>query len=234
MSLSTAMSTEAGSSRIVSTIFEKLERSSRPAFHTTARTITWDDWIGTVESLVKQFERMRGARVGLLFRSSEVSYALLVSLSLLDADLFLFDDRTSQAEIEERAAVHRLDSIIDPCGEGEQIETRDLTRGSLRSTSGRGEVTIFTSGSTGRPKAIRHDWHSLTRPVRKLGRPTPQCWLLTYRPHLYGGLQVFMHCFVNQDPLALAEPGMPVDALLEHIAAAMFVRFPRLPRTGDD
>ena len=109
---------------------------------------------------------MAGARMGLPF-DCRVSYALLVSLSLLDADLFLIDDRTSQAEIEERAAVHRLDSIIDPCGEGEQIETRDLTHGLVRSSSGRGEVTIFTSGSTGRPKAIRHDWHSLTRPVRK-------------------------------------------------------------------
>ena len=55
MSLPTASSTEPGSGSLVSTIFENLERSSRPAFHTPTQTVTWDDWIGTVESLVIQF-----------------------------------------------------------------------------------------------------------------------------------------------------------------------------------
>ena len=142
-----------------------------------------------------------------------MSYALFLALSLLEGDVFLIDERTSKQEIEELAAFHQLGAMIDPCGKGEQIEIVDLTSGIP--SSGRREVTIFTSGSTGRPKAVRHDWYSLTRPVRKTKPSIPQCWLLTYRPHLYGGLQVFMQCLVNQGSLAIPEPGMTVESLLE-------------------
>ncbi len=107
------------------------------------------DWPGIVESLVERFEPFRGARTGLLFRSSEISYALLSAPSLLEWDLFLIDERTSHNEIEELATLHKRDALIDPCGGWEQIEISDLTIGSQRSRSGRGEVTIFTSGSTG-------------------------------------------------------------------------------------
>ena len=215
MSPSTPFSSEPHTSRFVSSIFESLELTHTPAFFTEARTVTWFDWIGTVGRLVEQFEPLRGARTGILFRSSEMSYALFLALSLLEGDVFLIDERTSKQEIDQLTELHELGAMIDPCGKGEQIEIVDRTSGSRRSSTGRGEVTIFTSGSTGRPKAVRHDWYSLTRPVRKTKPSNPQCWLLTYRPHLYGGIQVFMHCLVNQGPLAIPEPGMTVDALLE-------------------
>jgi acyl-coenzyme A synthetase/AMP-(fatty) acid ligase len=206
---------EPHTSRLVSAIYESIGRTRQPAFFTPTRTVSWMDWLGIVEGLVERFEPLRGARTGILFRSSEISYALLLALSMLEGDVFVIDQEMSGPEIEELAALNDLDAMIDPRGEGEQVELRDLTSGSRRSCSGRGEVTIFTSGSTGRPKAVRHDWYSLTRPVRKRRSPIPQCWLLTYRPHLYGGLQVFLHCLVNQDPLAIPERDMSVDALLD-------------------
>jgi acyl-CoA synthetase (AMP-forming)/AMP-acid ligase II len=39
--------------------------------------------------------------------------------------------------------------------------------------------------------------------------------LLTYRPHLYAGLQVFFQCLLNQETLVLPEPGMPVGSLID-------------------
>ena len=44
--------------------------------------------------------------------------------------------------------------------------------------------------------------------------------MLTYRPHLYAGLQVFLHCLLNQDTLVIPGPGMAVDALLEMMRTA--------------
>ena len=73
--------------------------------------------------------------------------------------------------------------------------------------SGHGTVTIFTSGTTGEPKAVRHGWETLTRPVRGSSPSGPQTWLLTYRPSLYAGIQVFMHYLVNRDALVLPDPG---------------------------
>ena len=118
-------------------MFESFERTQRPAFFTQRRTISWMDWLGIVESSVERFEPLRGARTGLLFRSSEISYALLSAPSLLEWDLFVIDERTSHNEIEELATLHKLDALIDPCGGWEQIEISDLTIGSQRSRSER-------------------------------------------------------------------------------------------------
>ena len=56
---------------------------------------------------------------------------------------------------------------------------------------------------------------SLTRPVRLSGTTCSQTWLLTYRPALYAGLQVFLHCLLNRGTLVLPEPGMQVDQLID-------------------
>jgi acyl-coenzyme A synthetase/AMP-(fatty) acid ligase len=195
---------------IVAAIFHSLERTERAAFVTPSRSVSWAEWIGSVEQMVERHIRLRGARTGLCLRPSEKSYALLIALSWLNCDVFLHDAGMSNAAIQEFAEQYRLDATIDPSGDRDAGE---LSSG--KTSAGRGEVTIFTSGSTGQPKPVRHDWNSLTRPVRKTNSPSPQRWLLTYRPHLYAGLQVFLHCLLNQETLVLPEQGTTVDSLVD-------------------
>ncbi len=116
----------------------------------------------------------------------------------------------SSPAIQDFAEKNQLDATIDPASDRDLAEFRPGN-----SCVGRGEVTIFTSGSTGQPKPVRHDWNSLTRPVRKTNSPSHQRWLLTYRPHLYAGLQVFLHCLINQETLVVPEQGATVDALVD-------------------
>jgi acyl-coenzyme A synthetase/AMP-(fatty) acid ligase len=195
---------------IVATILHSLARSDRAAIVTPSHSVTWAEWIASVEQLVERYHRLRGAQIGLCLRPSGKSYALLLALSWLDCDLFLHDAGMSKPAIAELIDRCQLDAAIDPASEDDGGECTSATP-----STGRGEVTIFTSGSTGQPKPVRHDWNSLTRPVRKTNITSPQRWLLTYRPHLYAGLQVFLHCLLNRETLVLPEPGTSVDSLVE-------------------
>lgn len=81
-------------------------------------------------------------------------------------------------------------------------------------------VVILTSGTTGEPKAVVHSWQSLERPVRATESLRESTWLLTFAPHLYAGLQVFLHVWVNRGSLVLLRPdwspATAVSALAEH------------------
>jgi acyl-coenzyme A synthetase/AMP-(fatty) acid ligase len=143
-----------------------------------------------------------------------------VALSLLGCDLFLLDERSSREEIDEFARSSRLDTMIDPARWRESVDPTRTQEDLAGPDTHDPTVTIFTSGSTGRPKPVVHGWDSLTRTVRKTHSTTPQRWFLTYRPHLYAGLQVFLHCLLNQETLVIPEPGMSVDALLATMRAA--------------
>jgi acyl-CoA synthetase (AMP-forming)/AMP-acid ligase II len=143
----------------------------------------------------------------------------------LDCDLLLLDAGTGEENIQELGADHQVDVVIDPDREAEPTRVGRQEKGRPLSCFGTGVVTLLTSGSTGRPKLVCHDWHSLTRPVRRTKGPNRQCWLLTYRPHLYAGLQVFFHCLLNQETLVVPEPGLSVAGLLSlmHRAGATAV-----------
>ena len=98
----------------VEAIFRSLARDSRTAFVTAGHTVSWADWLGSVEQLAKNYAAMRRSRVGVLMRASEKSYALLVGLSLLECDVFLLDERATSEEIEEIALSNHLAQTIDP------------------------------------------------------------------------------------------------------------------------
>jgi acyl-coenzyme A synthetase/AMP-(fatty) acid ligase len=211
----TPQSPTRSSGQIVADLLDSLSRTHGVAFVTQDHSVTWDAWLNSVDRLVENYEFLRRARAGLLLRPSEKSYASLVALWRLDCDLFILDGGMSAEEIRALAESHRLDTVIDPARERES-SGNDLFENLCQSPrSGHGRATIFTSGSTGRAKAVCHDWQSLTRPVRRLRSYRPACWLLTYRPHLYAGLQVFFHCLLNQETLVVPEPGMSVDPLLD-------------------
>jgi len=205
---------------IVTAILHSLERHDRASFITTDRTVSWADWLESVETLAERYRALRRARVGLLMRPTEKSYGLLLALSLLDCEVFVLDGRASGEETEEIARCYHLAATIDPAREDELLERGPATAELVGSGSAQPRITIFTSGSAGRPKPVSHGWGSLTRTVRKAHSAIPQCWLLTYRPHLYAGLQVFLHCLLNQETLVIPEPGMAVDELLAMMRSA--------------
>jgi acyl-CoA synthetase (AMP-forming)/AMP-acid ligase II len=204
----------------VATIFRSLVPDSRAAFVTASQVVSWADWLGSVTQVAKRYSSLRRSRVGLLMRASEESYALLIGLSLLECDVFLLDERVANEEIEEIAQSSHFALTIDPLA-AKPVTMPGRARADAFETEFEGpRLTIFTSGSSGRPKPVLHDWGSLTRTVRKTRSKTTQCWLLTYRPHLYAGLQVFLHCLLNQETLVLPGPGMAVDELLAMMRTA--------------
>ncbi len=207
--------TESLSSQVVAAIIHSLQRTLRAAFITKSSEASWYEWLDAIEDMVERNKSLAHARVGLVLRPTEKAYALLLALSLLECDVFLLGAGMSDEEIEEMAASQGWDAVIDPSTMASRVEPRRRELSTGWSVSGRGDVTLFTSGSTGRPKPVRHDWRSLTRPVRRARSPLPQPWLLAYRPHLYAGLQVFLHCLINQETLVIPEPGISVDDLLD-------------------
>ncbi len=153
-------------------------------------------------------------------RPSEQTYAFLVALSLLDCDVYLLDGSATSQEIDEIGESNRFDHLIDPDREIEPIASRGEKLEPRECDSSKARVTIFTSGSTGKAKAVAHGWDALSRTVRKARGGLPQRWLLTYRPHLYAGLQVFLHCLLNQETLVLPDPGMAAHDLLAFVQKA--------------
>jgi acyl-CoA synthetase (AMP-forming)/AMP-acid ligase II len=185
------------------------------AFLTVRQSVRWNHWHASVVGLSRKMKSLRGFRAGLRFRASPSSYAWLCALSSLDCHVFLFDRVFGSEVIEAISRQHSLAAVVDPGEDGPEGSAEVRQLGAGLPGDGRGEVTIFTSGSTGAPKAVRHDWNTLTRPVRQGEKATAQSCLLTYQPHLYAGIQVFMHCLINRATLVLPEPGMGVDDLIE-------------------
>jgi acyl-CoA synthetase (AMP-forming)/AMP-acid ligase II len=198
----------------VATVFRSLASGSDPAFITAHGSVSWAEWLESVEDRVRDCSALRRTRVGLRMQPSEKAYACLLALWLLDADLFLLDSQATDEELAEITASHRLIQTIDPDRDGVELAPGRTSFDPGPTQSPEYRLTIFTSGSSGRPKPVCHNWNSLTRTVRKSRTASPQRWLLTYRPHLYAGLQVFLHCLLNQDTLVIPERGIAVDELL--------------------
>jgi acyl-CoA synthetase (AMP-forming)/AMP-acid ligase II len=150
-----------------------------------------------------------------IFQASPASYAWFCALSSLDCHVFLLDRSLSPDVIAAIGRQHDLSGLVNPGEDGPTASAKVRELGPRFPGNGHGEVTFFTSGSTGAPKAVRHNWNSLTRPVRTREVAAAQACLLTYQPHLYAGIQVFMHCLLNRASLVLPEPGMGVDELID-------------------
>ena len=118
----------------VAAIFHSLERSERLGFVTRSQSVTWVEWIASVEQLAQQYSQLRRGRTGLVLRPSPKSYALLVALSWLDCDVFLLDAGISGPAIKEFAEQYRLDATIDPSSaiDGEECCPDRSARGTGR------------------------------------------------------------------------------------------------------
>lgn len=79
-------------------------------------------------------------------------------------------------------------------------------------------VALSTSGTTGPARWIWHDWQRLCGRIRLT--PPPACWLLTYEPASFAGLQVILTAALSGAGLVALPPQGPVSALCRILAAA--------------
>jgi acyl-CoA synthetase (AMP-forming)/AMP-acid ligase II len=197
-------------------ILDNLRGYQFPGLCTSEAALSWDQWRDDVARLRKEHESLAQSSVGILFRPTVISYGMLAALSMLDCHVYLFDAALESQRVDEISQRHGLYSIIDTSGgEGSgPVAVRRLDGKRTSDVSVRGGITLFTSGSTGLPKAVHHDWDTLTRPVRIGISTPPQTWLLTYRPQLYAGIQVFLHCLLNRCTLVIPGVQTPVEELI--------------------
>ncbi len=194
-------------------IFDQELPGSQVAVATPGRSTTWSELRDEARSFFSNHSGLAQRRVGLSFYPSAASYSVLAALDKLSCDVFLFDAHLSDEKALELAQQFRLGGLVS---KGENGST-DFSVSELEDEaewSGGSSLTILTSGSTGIPKAARHSWDSISRPIRS-GAGTSPKWLLTYRPHLYAGLQVMLQCFADRGTLVIPASDMDADAIVQ-------------------
>jgi acyl-CoA synthetase (AMP-forming)/AMP-acid ligase II len=190
------------------------DEKDRLAFVTARGATTWEDWVALGESFGTRLGCLRGARVGLVLEPDPESYALFVALVTTGTDVFLVDEAYASNPGAAREQLG-LDALIATQPGGE-IVGLEAPGGPQRQWSrAGGKIVLFTSGSSGQPKAIGHSWQTLSRPVRRSDQDAGRRWLLTYRPRLYAGLQVFLQCLINRGTLVLPSRDASVREILE-------------------
>jgi len=203
-------------------LFEESLPDALPAVVTCDQITDW----AALREVAQSFFETQGAlgkrRVGLSFQPAAGSYAALAALDRLACDVFLLDANLPFEEalrLSEKMRLGALLTIEHPS----EFGVRELS--DEAKWSGNSTVTILTSGSTGEPKAARHSWESMARPVRKgTGIRAPK-WLLTYRPHLYAGLQVMLQCFADRGTLIIPDSHMDPQSTVRFMSdnGAQFV-----------
>lgn len=171
----------------------------RPALLSPDGRSSWGELQHRVAELARLHRHLSGQKVGLPLAATVDSIAQLLALASVGAHLYLVASETSVETLRGWAADYQWAGYLNLDGT-ELFEATENLASDARASDA---VTILTSGTTGKPKAVEHTWSSLTRPVRKIAGSHPT-WLLTYRPHLYAGLQVMLQCLVNQGSLVMA------------------------------
>ncbi len=199
---------------LIPSLVELLGTVSSPGLAATAMSMSWRSWAEEVERARMELAFLARSKTGIVLGSLPRVYALWTALSSLEADVYLFDETMNPESVSQLAERHELEFVAAMQTQDQPFPDAIRRRDVRPDRSGHGTVTIFTSGTTGEPKAVRHSWQTLTRPVRGSSPSGPQTWLLTYRPSLYAGIQVFMHCLVNRDALVLPDAGSSANELI--------------------
>jgi acyl-CoA synthetase (AMP-forming)/AMP-acid ligase II len=206
-------------------VFEETLPAAQPAVVAREQSVSWGDLRAQARWILKAQKAIERRRVGLSFPPAAESYAALAAMDRLRCDVFLFDSRLPVEGSLERAKSLRLGALLVGVKGGTFPEFQVHELPGEGKWSGDSTVTILTSGSTGEPKAASHSWASLSRPVRKGTGPSGPRWLLTYRPHLYAGLQVMLQCFSDRGTLVIpdleADPQSTTDFMM--IAGVQYV-----------
>jgi acyl-CoA synthetase (AMP-forming)/AMP-acid ligase II len=183
---------------------------------TPAGATPWAALRARVPDLADRLAGLAGRRVGLLFQAGPLGVAALAALDRLACDVFLLDARLDAPAASALAGELGLAALLGEGGPDLSV----LPLAGPAPGSGSSTVTILTSGTTGKPKAARHTWEGLCRPVRRAGPGAPGRWLLSYRPHLYAGLQVLLQCLANGGALVVPGPDDPPAAVADLMARA--------------
>ncbi len=172
-----------------------------PALITVSEEISWAELSERVGREQRQLRPIvQQQRIGMLFSPTIDAMVRLIALSSLECHVFLLADDTPGAFTQMWATEFEWSCVI-PAGTDKPLP--EATQGKKADEPA---VTILTSGTTGKPKAVEHSWNSLARPVRRMTLSNPR-WLLTFRPHLYAGLQVILQCLVNRGAPVLPSTG---------------------------
>ncbi len=187
------------------------------AFVTPSGSLTWSDFVEQIRTNEKAFADLSNQRVGLQLAPTTECLARLFSLINSGSHLFLIAADAQPDAMSEWATEFGLRSVFDPAGN--QLEVSGPGKSATESA-----ITILTSGTTGKPKAVEHSLDSLVRPVRKHDAIRGTRWLLTFRPHLYAGLQVIMQCLFNHGTLVMPASGSDATQVAQ-LAAGASVEF---------
>lgn len=188
------------------------------ALATRDSCLSWAELLRRIESRATELEHLRGKRVGLPLAPTAHGVVDLFACRKAGVHVFLMADDASEEQIAAFAKRFGF-AAVSPSSEAAGLVHFDHA---IR-TGNVDAITILTSGTTGEPKAVEHTWASLTRPVRRTENEHP-IWLLTYRPHLYAGLQVMMQCLLDQGCLVMPQNGDSADEVAE-LAAEFEVEF---------
>lgn len=198
--------------------------AERAAIVVAGDRTTWGELTRLGQAIELELRAIAGRRIGLVFRACPACFVALAVLDRLGCDVFLLDGDLAAANARRLAEEWGLAGLVAEAG-GEGGAFLQVTEFPAGLADGNpSSITILTSGTTGKPKAVRHTWASICRPVRPAATDDEQRWLLSYRPHLYAGLQVAMQCFANRG--ALVVPASNSDpAEVAELLAAEAVRF---------
>jgi acyl-CoA synthetase (AMP-forming)/AMP-acid ligase II len=189
-------------------IFDRPFDAAQPAIITRGHCATWSQLRLRAQSFLQKHAGLEGQRVGVCFEASADGYASLAALAKLKCDVVLFDGQQPAAEVLGRAEEFGLGALL--FAKEDSRSGLELYRFAREAPAGQqSSVTLLTSGSTGKPKAVTHTWNSLAKPVRLGSDVQSPRWLLTYRPHLYAGLQVALQCFGDGGTLVVPLPHQP-------------------------
>ena len=211
-----------------------------PVLTSTQKTATSDENTTSEKSL----SGLRAVRVGLQLPATPAGIACLAALDQLGCDVFLMDATLGSPAAETLAKECQLEWLIAPDERQRQLNSSSTTNPAkwcvtelqqaddvpdrlwppqTRTEWQEPHVTILTSGTEGKPKAAMHTWSTLARPVRRLSalqkQQSPQTWLLSFRVHLYAGLQVMLQALLNHGTVVLPAIGDSPDAVVALMAS---------------
>ena len=176
-------------------------------------SLTWPEMAEAVRRRVERASHLRDRRVGLVLRPRPEAFVWLLALRELSATAVLLAANTAPEQVASLTDSLDLEFLVD--GDDPQPGKSPAT---ASASGNEPRIVLLTSGTTGTPKAVMHSWESLSRPVRTTPGLHGSRWLLTFAPHLYAGLQVFLHAWLNQGTLVLLPPGWTPEAALETMA----------------
>ena len=164
--------------------------------------ILWPDLVQISDRLFTDLQGLQGCRVGLVMYPSASCLAALAALDDLCCQVYLIDPQLSHEAMLEMAKLRSFRALVVPsAADPRDLDVHQTT--DFEPEDSQRRVVILTSGTTGTPKAARYTWKALLGPVRPDSKDLAANWLLTYRPHLYAGIQVMAQCLVNQGTLVV-------------------------------